>query len=182
MGVILVIMCIFLGCSQKDDGSQKMLKLRQSILEADGCSFTSEITADFGDGTYTFEMFCQTDGDGNLSFEVLEPQVISGITGRFGETVSDLTFDGFVLAFPRLADGRLTPVSASWIFMKALRSGYIYGFSSDDDRQILLHDTYEDDAFSVNVWLDGQGLPSYAEIVWQEERVITLRIKDFVAM
>ena len=171
------------GCSKTVDTLEQINRLRDSIILANGCSFSSEITADYGDETYSFTVKAIADSDGNMNFEVIEPVEIKGITGRFGDDYSDITFDGYVLAFPRLSDGLVTPVSAPWIFMKALRSGYIYGCTNNEEQsQYLINDTYEDDPLELSLWLDESNIPIAAEIVWQGRRVLTLEIKDFVIL
>ena len=113
-------------------------------------------------------------------FEVIEPSTISGITGRIGETYNDLTFDDHILAFSRLADGEVTPVSAPWVFMKALRCGYIREYSADENEtHVIINDTYEDEALELFVWIDELSIPMFAEIFWLGMRVLTLDIRNF---
>lgn len=171
------------GCSKTDNTLEQINQLRNSVLSANRCSFSSEITADYGDEIYSFTVNCSADSDGNMTFEVIEPTEIKGITGRFGDNYSDITFDGHVLAFPRLSDGLVTPVSAPWIFMKALRSGYIFGCANDEGQsQYLINDTYEDDPLELSLWLNESDLPVAAEISWQGRRMLTLEIKDFIIL
>ena len=183
IGFILMMNIILSGCTQKDDTLDRTMELRNRMLTANGCTFTAEITADFGEELYSFTMNCSCDHNGNMAFEVMEPDAISGITGQFGDTYSDLTFDGYVLAFPRLADGRVTPVSAPWIFVQSLRSGYICGYlQNEDETAVMINDTYEDEALELTIWLDMKNIPEFAEIVWQGRRVLSLRINDFAFM
>ena len=168
------------GCEKTDDAYEQMVNLRRNIGETELCSFDVQICADYEDEIYTFEMSCRTNSDGGLNFEVTQPESIAGITGNFGDDYSNITFDDHVLAFKRMVDGRITPVSAPWIFLKALRSGYIEGCSETDNGiKVMLNDSYEDDAFHLYVWLNTQNMPCAAEIYWENMRVMTLKISEF---
>ncbi len=154
--------------------------LREHILAADGCSFEMEITADFGDATYSFGLQCEADKQGNVRFSVLTPETIAGITGIIDQTGGKLTFDDKALVFSLLADGEVSPVSAPWLVLKTLRSGYLSGAGSEGEyTRITAYDSYEIDALQVDIWLDGQGMPIQAETIWQGRRVLSMRIHNF---
>lgn len=159
------------------------MQLRQEILTANGCQFHAVITADYGDKIYTFAMDCAFDNSGNMRFSVTEPQTISGVTGIIQMDGGHLTFDDQVLAFPLLADDQLTPVSAPWVFMRALRSGYLHsGGMENETLHLYIDDSYEDDAMQVEVWLDGSNAPVQAEILWRNRRILSITIADFVCL
>ena len=137
------------------------------------------ITADYGDQTYTFAMGCQFGAHGDLSFSVQQPKTIAGITGNITDAGGNLTFDDVALAFPLLADGQLSPVSAPWILMKTLRTGYITSAGELGDGDLLvIDDSYADDALTVHVLLDAEGLPVSGEIYYKGRRILTLEIQN----
>ena len=77
----------------------------------------------------------------------------------------------------------VTPVSAPWVFLNALRGGYICGYSSDEkETTILINDTYEDEALELYICLGEQNIPTGAEIIWQGRRVIALNIQEFAVL
>ena len=94
-------------------------------LLAQAVSFDAEITADYGDKTYTFAMHCESDTKGDMTFTVTAPESIAGISGTISASGGKLTFSDTALAFDLMADDQLSPVSAPWILMKTLRSGYL---------------------------------------------------------
>lgn len=144
------------------------------------CSFVAQITADYGDKSYTFSTGCTADTEGNLSFVVLTPEPIGGITGKITSQNGYLTFDDTVLAFPLLADGEVSPVSAPWLMVRTLRSGYLKSAGIDGDRLLLtIFDSYEEDALQLDIWLDDENRPVYADILWQGRRVLSITVKDF---
>ena len=167
------------GCSHQNF-VEEGLTLRNKILSAEGCKFRSVITADYTDRVYTFEMLCEFDKSGNMHFTVTQPELISGIAGNIDAKGGKLTFDEQILAFELLADGQLTPVSAPWIFMKSLRSGYIHSVAQNDGAlRLCINDSYEADALEVEIRLNSEYQPVYAEILWQNRRILSLSISEF---
>ncbi len=175
----VVVLALFLtGCS--DDGLDRAMQLRSRLQSSKGCTFQTVVTADYGDIVYGFTMDCQTDAAGNLSFTVLEPETIRGITGSICEVGGELTFDDQVLAFELLADGQLSPVSAPWILIRTLRSGYLSACTDTEDGLLLvIDDSYADDALQLNIWLDDQGTPQEGEIFWDGRRIVTTKVQSF---
>ena len=168
------------GCTTEDACTQQALAFRETLLSAQSCTFHSEITAHYDDYLYTFQMDCTADATGNLHFTVTDPDTIAGISGTISQEGAALTFDDKVLAFPMLADGQLTPVSAPWIFLKTLRSGYLTGCSTLDDRNWLyIDDSYEDNPLHLEIQTDDQMVPQWAEIIWKDRRILSVRITSF---
>lgn len=140
-----------------------------------------EVTADFGENTYTFCLVCEADKQGNVKFTVAEPESISGISGSIDGSGGKLTFDAAALAFSLLADGEVSPVSAPWLFLKTLRSGYMTAAGKEADMtRITIDDSYEADALQLDIWLDTSDVPVQAEVIWQGRRVLSMQIRNFV--
>ena len=176
--VILIVVSL-LGCSN-NTGMDKALQLRSRLLQSTGCTFQVEITADYGQRQYVFSEKCESDENNSLNFQVLEPETICGITGVVDDSGGKLTFDNEVLAFPLLADGLLTPVSAPWILLHSLRSGYINACEDSSDKiRIIIHDTYQEIPLEVHAYCDSDCSPYFAEIFWDGRRIITLAIENF---
>lgn len=179
--VFAVLMMVFLlsGCGS-GDGMDRALALRERLLKSNGCAFDAVITADYGEKIYTFSMHCQADNHGDLTFTVTDPQTISGITGTISQQGGNLTFDDQALAFEMLADGQVTPVSAPWLLIHTLRSGYLASCGEDHDGlRVGIDDSYEADALHLDIWLDGDDLPIRGEILWQGRRVVSVEVRNF---
>lgn len=177
---LLFVMILMTGCSGGASDMDHALQLRQKLMHSDGYAFTAAITADYTDEVHIFTMECTVDAAGNLSFEVKDPQTISGITGTITNDGGKLTFDDSVLAFLHLADGQLSPVSAPWVMMRSLRSGYLSACGRDGDYiKLSLDDSYHDDAMHLDIWLDAQSLPLRGEILWQGKRILSVDVRDF---
>ena len=79
-----------------------------------------------------------------------------------------------------LADDQLAPVSAPWLLLKTLRSGYLTSAGKDGDlMRITIDDRYEDDALTMDIWVDREDRPVYAEILWKGENILTITVENF---
>lgn len=179
IGAIFIILLMLTGCSETQNRIDRAMELRSRLLRS-GCSFTAEVTADYGDKVYTFTLACSGDTQGNMTFEVAEPESISGITGTITGEGGFLTFDDAALQFDLLADDQVTPVSAPWILLKTLRGGYLTAAGDDGDLlRVTIDDSYEDDALQLDIWLDGENNPVRADILYDGRRILSLNIRDF---
>lgn len=171
---------VLTGCSGKNRELEQGLQLRTQLLSGNGCQFDVEITADYGDKLHVFSLQCQTDKDGLVHFQVTKPESIAGIGGTLDSADGALTFEGTALHFPLLADNQVTPVSAPWLLMKALRTGYIRSAGSDGKLTLLsLDDSYDEDALHVDIWLNDEMVPVKAEILFRERKILSLEVQNF---
>ena len=177
---VLILTMILTGCGEEKE-LERGIALRNRLLQSSGCSFDTKITADYGDKLYTFTVRCTGDNSGGVAFEIIEPESICGITGNIDADSGKFTFDKTVLTFPLLADGLITPAGGPWLFLHALRSGYINGCETQKDGMCLVvHDSYKQTPIEVNIVCDASDLPRYGEIFWDSRRIITLEITEFV--
>ena len=159
----------------------RAISIRSKMLNGNGCSFNAVITADYSETVTTFTLSCQFDSNGNMSFSVIEPTSIAGITGKVSEDGGALTFDDAVLGFSLLADGQLSPVSAPWILIKTLRTGYLKACNTYDlGLHMIIDDSYEENALQLDIWTDTDDLPNQAEIVYDGRRILSIEIRNFV--
>ena len=180
---VIILVLLLCGCGNNDSEMGFILSFRQRLLGGNGCTFTAEITADYGDEMYQFTVQCQGDKQGNLTFTVTKPDSISGITGSITDLGGSFTFDGTALAFPPIADGYITPVTAPWIFLKTLRSGYIASCAKTDKMLYLqIDDSYSEKALHLDIWFDESGVPVRAEILWEGRRILSLIVRDFMIL
>ena len=184
MRILAVILALFLlaGCEGSDAELDRAMALRAKLL-ASSVSFDAEITADYGSEVHTFSVYCEGDSQGNLGFRVTAPETIADITGRIDGGEGKLTFRDTVLAFPLLAEDQLSPVSGPWIFYKTLRTGYLTSAGMEEDLlRLTIDDSYEDDALTVDIWLNESDAPIRAEILYDGRRILTLTIDNFQIM
>ena len=175
----LLTAVLLVGCTGTNATMDRALQIR-SRLQNGGCEFFATITADYQDYVYTFKLECKTDTDGNLNFRVCAPESITGITGEISASGGKLTFDEYALLFSLLSEGMPSPISAPWVFLSALKSGYISGAGKyGEGIKIEVDDTYEDNALKLLIYTDADDFPYSAEIFWQGQRIIEMNVESF---
>ena len=177
---IMLVLYLLTGCSSKNNALDQAATIRKNILDANQCSFDVTITAFYDEYIHTFEVICVADHSGTLQFTVISPESISGITGTISNDGAALTYDNTILAFPMLADGRVSPISGTWLFLNTLRSGYLTGCGENEaGLNLSIDDTFEDNPLHLEIQTDQQHVPIAAEIYYQQKRVLLLEIRNF---
>lgn len=179
----LALMVVLLGgCSGKDRELDRVMALRAKMLSSE-CSFDAEVTADYLDGAAEFGLRCRMEANGAVTFTVTEPESIAGITGRLDQEGGKLTFDGEAVAFPLLADGEVSPISAPWILTRTLRSGCLTSCGREGEfLRAAIDDSYEADALHLDIWLTEENLPCRGDITWKDRRILTVTIQNFTIL
>lgn len=177
---IVLAVLLLTGCSPKNKALEQGLQLRNRLLGSAGCSFDADITADYGDKTHSFSLQCQSDEQGALRFSLTKPDSLSGIQGNVDGRDGALTFDDVALHFPLLADNQVTPVSAPWLLMNTLRSGYLTSAAASGEYvRLSIDDSYDNDALHLDIWLNHDNVPVKAEILFRERKILSLDVKNF---
>lgn len=180
---VILVFSMLCGCNVQDHSMELATALRKELLDAEGCIFQATITADYGNAIHTFTVSCSADAAGTLSFTATEPDTISGITGYISDDDASITFDDKVLAFQMLADGQISPISTPWLFLKALRGGYISGCSRNDAGLcIYIDDSFREYPLQLEVYTDVNMNPYHVDFVWQNRRILSLDIQDFAIL
>lgn len=178
--ILLTLLSLLTGCSGHNEELEQVMGIRAKLLAGVGCSFETVITADYQDAVYTFRLKCRADEYGAMSFAVMEPDTIAGITGRMDAKSGEIIFDDRALAFDRLADGQLTPVSAPWLFVKILRSGYVTACTKEDGLlRATINDSYEEDTLKGDIWFADGEVPQNVELCWKNRKILSMEIKNF---
>ena len=158
----------------------KALAVREEVLKKSGCSFSCDITADYGDILYQFTLDCSADNLGNISFTVSKPESISGIIGSITNETGKIRFDDSVVGFPLLSERLPTPVSAPWLFISGLRNGYIRSCDDEEGKlEIVIADTYEQDPILMIINTNEQNVPVSCEFLWEGRRILSMQIHSF---
>ncbi len=179
IAILLCIMLLLSGCSSQDGDIDSAMALR-SQLQRQEASFDALITADYGDTLHSFTTSCTVHTDGSLDFTVRSPEAIAGIAGTLSGSGGALKFEDQALAFPMLADGQISPVSAPWVFMNTLKSGYLTSAGREGEYlRLAIDDSYRDDALHMDIWLDSDGNPVRGEILWQGRRILSVAVTNF---
>lgn len=180
--LVLPVLAILCGCGKTAESHMgEALDFRAKLQGAGGCSFHTEITADYGDTVYTFSVACTTEEDGDLTFTVESPETIAGITGTVESEGGKLTFDDTALAFELLADGKVSPVTAPYVVTESWRTGYITAAGREErGLRMTVDSSFEEKPLTVETWLDGEkGVPIFSEVCYNGQRILTLTIWNF---
>ena len=175
--VLIMLLC---GCTLRDDSLTEALEFREKLATSSGCEFDACVTADYFDSVCSFSLSCSFQSNGDMSFIVLQPETIQGITGSICENNGYIDFADKVLAFPLMPDSQLSPASAPWIVLRALRNGYITACSTESDHYSLyIDDTYDQNPIRVMMKLTRDFRPEYAEIFCNSRRILAMEITGF---
>lgn len=176
---LTALMLVLAGCTPENRELEQALAFRSALLGAQSVTFDAKISANYIDHVEQFTLSCRGDTAGAVSFEVVYPAEIAGITGSVAGMQGTLSFDDTVLAFPLMAQERLSPVSGPWVMLQALRSGYITACVREEGLlHLSVNDSYEEDALTLEIWLRENTVVA-AEIGWRGMRQMTLQIEDF---
>ncbi len=178
--VIVLMLVILCGCTGEEEGLSGALMLRSRLQAQNQFRFIANITADYGDRLHTFSMEFSSSAEGKLTFCVLDPEPIAGITGYIDDTQGALTFDKEVLTFGILTDAHVNPVGAPWLMIKLLRSGYISAYARQKGvYEYTIDDTYQSYPVRLMVTMDDKNLPDFAQIVFDGRRILTIDVEKF---
>ena len=101
------------------------MELRSACISASVCTGSAEITADYGQRVYRYQMDFQA-GQEETVLTLTGPDTVAGVVARLpsdGESL--LEYDGAVLETGPLNEDGLTPVSAIPAVLTAAREGYL---------------------------------------------------------
>ena len=108
--IVPLFLVFLLGCSGPDPAMETALDLRSRCLASPAVRFRAEIRADYITGFEEFTLDCESSPDGAVSFRVVGPEEIADISGTVRQDEGTVEFDGAVLAYPLMAQGRLSPL------------------------------------------------------------------------
>ena len=164
--VLMMCLCLLLGgCGGRSQGVSPAIAFRASLVQAGGCSFRAELTADYGDYVVPFALDCETEVNGPTHFTVAAPETLAGITAAVDETGGTVTYDGLMMDFGLLANGRLAPAAGA-------------GGEEDGRFRATYEKDYEEKMLKVDTWFEN-GIPIYAEVCYNGQRILNLTISEF---
>lgn len=178
--LLFFLLLTLTGCDETPKELDAGMQLRSQLLQASGCTFSSQITADYYDRLFCFAVDCSVDTNGTVSFTVMQPDSISGISGTLAGVGGQILFDDVALTFPLTAEDLPSPVSTPWILMKALRSGFLTSACQENGQiRLSVDDRYDDEALKVDIWLNQNKLPEHADILIAGKRILTVSVSNF---
>ncbi len=170
------------GCAGTETAkpSQKALDFRTALMEAGGCSFTAEVTADYGTRVYDFTLDCDYTVDAEAHLTVTSPENISGIEATVSADGGQVEFDGASLDFGRMANGYVAPMSIPWLLGSCWLKGYISSAGADGELERITYlQGYNEAELTLDTWLDSNEIPIRCEVSWDGTRCLTVALSNF---
>jgi outer membrane lipoprotein-sorting protein len=175
------------GCASQSDRSEELaLSLRTSYLSLSHVSAQAEVTADYGDSVFTYEVQVEGNQLGG-SLTVLQPEEVAGITVTWQEGETTLIYDGASVETGSLSPDGLSPTDGIPLLLEALRTGPITSATLENwDTEELLVITLDNPNYTesgtswLTVWADAEDFTlRRAEIAWEGETVIQMEFEEF---
>ena len=150
------------GCGRLEvsEAEQLALAVRGEYLELESCSAALEITADYGQRVYQFEMDAQVQGE-DAVLTLTAPETVAGLTARWAGEAGTLEYDGVAVETGSLDPEGLDPVSAFPVLLEAARSGYLTACALEEDGAVLRVDCGDPagtpgQGTETTLWVDGE--------------------------
>ena len=177
-----IVFCVrfLFGCSNRSQ-IDHATALRNRIVTCEKCEFDTVVTLDYGDSTYSFRAVCVTDSSNNMKLKVIEPAPISGIEANIYADSGRFTFDNEILGFELIANDQIAPISIPWLFIEALRGGYIASCGNGDSGSFIrIDDSFKQTEYSLELWLNQENMPIGAELFWEGKRFASIKFNSFI--
>lgn len=176
LAVLTVLLC---ACASERSAVSPAIAFRAELVQAGGCSFQAEITADFGDTVQSFSMDCSSDSEGRTELTVTAPETIAGITATVSDSGGTITYDGMAVDFGLLANGNVIPAAAPALVTACWTGEYIASGGDEDGRYRATYEkNFDEKRLLVDTWFEN-GVPICAEICYNQQRILKLTISDF---
>lgn len=179
--ILLVLpLLLLLGCSAQTP-AQPPLSFRTALLQAGGCCFTADITADYGQTVTNFTLQCTFSPETGAQLTVTEPASIAGITAHVDESAAYVSYDDTQLALGTLANGTLAPLAAPYVLGQCWAGEYIDSTGKDGEfLRATYRMGYEEAELIVDTWFsDDPFVPVCAEISFDGRMILRAALSDF---
>lgn len=168
------------GCGSGREAERKIDALRTSLEQAEELSFTAEVKTDLGEEEFSCILLCSVSEDETV-MQVLEPELVAGVTAHFFADGAGLEFDGVELSLGMTGDG-YSPMTAVPNIIDALLRGHVTQtwIESGDAEKLTAAEVYLDESRGVLLWFEEESMtPIYAELVIGDTVVVQCSIRDF---
>lgn len=181
--VFLACFCTLTACSKSDDEMQRALDFRTSLLSASSCTFTTEVTADFGQRVYEFTLDCAYHSEDNYAdLRVTAPDTIAGIAASVDGEDAEVKFENVSLELGTMAGGHVAPMQLPQILGDAWTYGYVDSIGKAGDGYLVTYRTgYDSDELLIYTYFDTQMVPIRSEVYYEETCVLAADIENFAA-
>ena len=171
---LLLPLCLA-GCG-KPQSSQRALDLRSALMQSRECSFTAEITSESDDRVYGFTVQCHCTPE-QTRVQVLAPDAIAGITAVISKNGAQVEYEDSILELGNI--GSVSPMAAAELLYRCWVGEYIVSAGKDGETERVSYLPANEEAVTVDTWLDQADVPIYAEISEDGVRRLRMTVTDF---
>ena len=178
------LLAVLAGCAGSEDGAvQEALDFRTTLLASDSCSFTADVTADYGERVANFTLECAYRPETNdADLTVTAPETIAGISATVDGEAANVTFEEVSLELGTLAGGQVAPLQVPQLLGDAWTYGYVESQSEEGDGYLVTYRSgYDSEELLVFTRFDSSMSPVQAEIYCDGVCVLTAALSDYTA-
>lgn len=178
----LLLLFALSGCKAAEAPHERY---RRDYRDLTAYSGEAEVTADYGDKTYQYQITISGDDQGG-GVTVTEPEAIAGTGYRWNKGSCTAAYEDITIATGHISEDGLSPADAMPVLLEALGSGREIAAEEQklDGKETLFlelsNPNYPEELSRVQVWLDkANGALCRGEILWQDHTVITIDFDAF---
>ena len=181
--VPMMTLCLLLaGCGGKEEAAD----LRRPYQEMSGCTMAAVVTCGQEAAEWTATLRCDYIPGGESRVEVLEPELIAGVTASFSDGEWRLEYEDTILNVGPVSSEELSPALCLPRLMGALKEGWL--LEENDEawgeipcRRLALDQTGEGGGKIVSaVWLRyDNGTPLRGELAVDGEIILSAEFTEF---
>ena len=176
LALFLAPILLLTACGNSAEAS--FVRFVSSVSACEALSFTADIRAEYKTRSVNFTLKYSQDDDGAV-IEAVKPEIISGVKARVADDGVSLEYDGAILALGELkGEGEVSPLSAVPTLIKAMREGHIELAWNEDE--LLAARLIPADGVAVDLRLDSELVPVFAEISYGENTAVFIDITDWM--
>lgn len=179
MTALILTLC---GCSGGQTLEEKADEIQSEYSAWESLSITADITADYGDRVYDFKVkYTGNATEGTI--EVLEPELIAGLTAKVSEDGNALIYDGAELSLGDLTASGISPMESIPLMIGQWSKGYIQNVvmdTLDGKDTFAITFTISEKEYLITWFEADSNLPIKAEVYFDNSMVLCCEFENIV--
>ena len=173
---LLALSLLLAACGKDRAFKSEYESFSKELASAEAVSFTANVRAEYEHKTARFALSYTGDESGAV-VTVLAPELISGISARVSPDGTSLEYGEISLDTGSLDSHGLSPMSALPVMMRALKSGHLDSYWTEDGKTVLR--LIPDDEYICTVWFGDEMTPLRAEVQSDGRIVVFAQLSDW---
>ena len=173
---LLALSLLLAACGKDRVFKSEYESFSKELASAEAVSFTANVRAEYEHKTARFAL-AYTEDESGAVVTVLAPELISGISARVSPDGTSLEYGEISLDTGSLDSHGLSPMSALPVMMRALKSGHLDSYWTEDGKTVLR--LIPDDEYICTVWFGDDMTPLRAELQSDGRIVVFAQISDW---